>query len=139
MSDEQVQKLALLVATMEERVEGMKERDAEHSAKLDKLFGVLVKANSDREADMFTLKMSIKKKISESVGELKNYHDIDMDSIRKDVKVSAWLGRNKKVMFIAMFLLLFSCWQQVVNIVNHHAEQQGLKPVEPKIISHTTK
>lgn len=131
MSDEQINKLEVAVALLEQRVVDMKEHDAKIKNKLDALLGQVIKSNSDREADMFVLKVALKKKISESVNSLKEYHD-------KDVEALTWakfLGNNKKFLVIIALLILFAAGDRATDLIkgyvkNYNIELNEIKPSE---------
>lgn len=106
----EIEEIKISVAKLETALEFTLKQNEKLDEKLDLVLVNINKLNSEREADLYTLRFSIKKKINESIAELKSYHDNDLAKIKVFVERTKWTLfprlYPKATVTIAVLLLL---------------------------------
>lgn len=130
MVEHKLNNLSQNYARLDERTIIIQERNEEISKKIDALFGQLLKAEADRQADRISYEQTIKLHISKKVDELKEYHDKDLEKIKKSISylgVFEWFGKNKKVLIVLGLIILISFWQQINAVITNYTKEQGVE------------
>jgi hypothetical protein len=128
MTNEQEIKLFESVAVLTERARQAEKKEKIMDAKLDQVYMAIIQSNADREADLVSLKISLKNKINDSINKLSDYHDADLEPIKEHVRKTGWAawmythpvvsGVIALVILVALKEEFIWVWQQKAEIMD---------------------
>jgi len=103
---EKLQELTVSVAKLETSMEFTLKQNEKLDAKLDLILVNINKSGSEREADLHSLKFALKKKINDSLHELKMYHDGDLKTINEHIERMKWAQWPSKYPKATAFIIV---------------------------------
>ena len=96
--------LNVSVAKLETALEFTLKQNEKLDQKLDLILLNIQKSSAEREADLYSLRFSIKKKIQDSIKELKEYHDADLLQIKTFANTAKWTLFPHKYPKVTLFI-----------------------------------
>jgi hypothetical protein len=115
MTEKQAQNLEAKVARLEVHMEYQKENAEETKNDLTKILLAINRSNDEREADIISLKVSIKNKINDSVKPL----NTDLNKIKEETWIVSWFYNHKKTFITLVAIFMFTFIDRLITLYNY--------------------